>query len=91
MTVEERGKFLSKQKLFYDYYHIISPKHTVRKCPRQRNCKICLAKHPTGPHGYKIIRKDDSKDDDGPEKNCQKQSKMFSVNHLELEKFLACV
>ena len=32
MTVEERSKFLSKQKLCYVCYEVISPKHTVRNC-----------------------------------------------------------
>ena len=64
MTVGERGKFLSKQKLCYSCYEVISPKHSARNCQGQRNCKICLVKHPTGLHGYKIRRKDDSKDDD---------------------------
>ena len=68
MTVEERSKFLSKQKLCYGCYEVISSKHTARNYPRRRNCKICLAKHPTGLHGYKIRRKDGSKDDDDPGK-----------------------
>ena len=68
MTVEERSKFLSKQKLCYGCYEVISPKHTARNCPRRRNCKIYLTKHPTGLHGYKIRRKNDSKNDDDPGK-----------------------
>ena len=68
MTVEERSKFLSKQKLCYSCYEVISSKHTARNCPRRRNCKICLAKHPTGLHRYKIRRKDDSKNDNDPGK-----------------------
>ena len=67
-TVEERSKFLSKQKLCYGYYEVISPKHTARNCPRRRNCKIYLTKHPTGLHGYRIRRKNDSKNDDDPGK-----------------------
>ena len=68
MTVEERSKFLSKQNLCYVCYEVISPKHTARNYPRRRNCKICLVKHPTGLHGYKTRRKDDSKSDDDPGK-----------------------
>ena len=64
MTVEEKSKFLPKQKLCYGCYEVISPKHTARNCPRRRNCKICLAKHPTGLHGYKIRRKHGSKSND---------------------------
>ena len=68
MTVEERSKFLSKWKLSYGCYEAISPKHIARNCPKRRNCKICLAKHPTGLHGCKIRRKDNSKSDDDPGK-----------------------
>ena len=64
MTVEERSKLLSKQRLCYGCYDVISPKHTARNCQRRRNYKICLVKHPTGLHGYKIRRKADSKYDD---------------------------
>ena len=34
MTVEERSKFLSKQKLCYGYYEVTSSKHSARNCPR---------------------------------------------------------
>ena len=34
MTVEERSKFLSKQKLCYGCYEVISSKYTARNCPR---------------------------------------------------------
>ena len=63
MIFKERSKFLSKQKLCYGCYEVVSSKYTARNCPRRRSCKICLAKHPTGLHGYKIRRKDDSKGD----------------------------
>ena len=54
MTVEERSKFLSKQKLCYGCCEVISPKHTARNCTRRRNRKICLAKHPAGLHGTRL-------------------------------------
>ena len=63
MAVEEKSKFMCMQKLCYGCYKAISPKHTGRNCSRRRNCKICLAKHPTGLHGHKIKRKDGSKSD----------------------------
>ena len=68
MTVEERSKFLSKENLCYGCYEAISPKHTARNCSRRSNCKIFLANHSTGLHGYKIRRKDDSKIDNDPRK-----------------------
>ena len=83
MTVEERSKFLSKQNLCYVCYEVISPKHTARNYPRRRNCKICLVKHPTGLHGYKIRRKDDSNVmmiQERLSKTIVPTSEMFSVN-----------
>ena len=59
MKVEEKRKFLSKQKQCYGCYEVISQKHTARNCPRRRNCKICLEKHQTGLPGCKIRRKDE--------------------------------
>ena len=85
MTVEERSKFLSKQKLCYGCYETISPKHTVRNCPRRRNCKICLAKHPTLLHGYKIGGKITVKVmmiQERLSKTIVPTSKTFSVNQL---------
>ena len=49
-------------------------KHTAKNCPRRRNCKICLAKHPTGLHEYKIRRKDDSQSDDDSGKTIKNNS-----------------
>ena len=71
MTGHERRSFLSKQKLCYNCYEAISSKQTTRNCPRKRKCKICLAKRPTGLHGYKIRRKDDSKKEDDPGKTAK--------------------
>ena len=85
MTVEERSKFLSKQKLCYGCYEVISSKHIARNCPRQRNCKICLAQHPTGLHGYKIRRKDDSKDDDDPGKTVK--NNCANIKDVQCESF----
>ena len=38
--------------------------NTQQGTVQDEETKICLSKHPTGLHGYKIRRKDDSKDDD---------------------------
>ena len=71
MIVEERSKFLSKQKLCYSCYEAITLKLTARNFPTKRNCKICLEKHPTSLHGYKIRKKEDSKSDDDPGKTAK--------------------
>ena len=57
MAVEERSKFLSKQKLCYGCYEVISAKHTARNGLRRKNCKICLAKHPTSQRNLWAILK----------------------------------
>ena len=54
MEVKKRSKFLNKQKLYYGCYEEISSTHTARNCPKRRECKICLEKHPTGLHGFKF-------------------------------------
>ena len=42
--------------------------NTQQGTVQDEETKICLSKHPTGLHGYKIRRKDDSKDHDDPGK-----------------------
>ena len=56
MVVKERSRFLTKQ-LCYGCYEEISSTHTARNCPKRRECKICLGKHPTGLHGFKFSSK----------------------------------
>ena len=57
MMVKEGSKFLTKQKFCYGCYEKKSSTHTVRNCPKQRQCKICLGKHPAGLHGFKFSSK----------------------------------
>ena len=57
MVVKERSKFPTKQKLCYGCYEEISSTHTARNCPKQRECKICLGKHPTGLHVFQFSSK----------------------------------
>ena len=64
MTWQFRREASSCTSRNYGCYEVILPKDTAKISPRRRNCKICLAKYPTGLHGYKIRRKGDSKDDD---------------------------
>ena len=72
--MKERSTFLTKQKLCYGCYEETSSAHTARNCPKRRECKICLGKHPTGLHEFKFSSKkaDGSKsstDDDKTVKN----------------------
>ena len=83
MTVQEKSKFLSKHKLCYGCYEVISPKHTARNCPRRKNCNIFMATHPTSLHGYKIRRKDDSKSDDDSGKTVK--SKCANIKDVQCE------
>ena len=57
VMVKECRKFLTKQKLCCGCYEEISSTNTARNCPKRRECKICLGKHPTGLHGLKFSSK----------------------------------
>ena len=57
MVVKECSKFITKQKLCCGCYEEISSTHTARNCPKQRECKIYLGKHPTGLRGFKSSSK----------------------------------
>ena len=79
MTVDERSKFLSKHKLYYDCYEAISPNI---QCLRRRNCKISPAKHAADLHGCK---KYDSKSDDDTEKTVK--NNCVNTKDLQCESF----
>ena len=53
-SVEERSKFLYKEKLCYGCYMPISTNHSARTCNQRRTCGICNEKHPTGLHAIAI-------------------------------------
>ena len=56
-SIEERSKFLARNKLCYGCYMPISSDHNARSYKQRRVCTICKEKHPTGLHGYKHPRK----------------------------------
>ena len=56
-SVEDRSKFLAKNKLCYGCYTPISSDSNASSCKQRRVCTICKEKHPTGLHGYKHPRK----------------------------------
>ena len=58
-SIEDRSKFLVKNKLCYGCYMPISSEYNARSCKQRRVCTICKEKHPTGLHGYKHPRKAD--------------------------------
>ena len=55
--IEDRSKFLAKNKLCYGCYVPISSDYNAKSCKRRRVCAICKEKHATGLHGYKHPRK----------------------------------
>ena len=55
--IEDRNKFLAKNKLCYGCYVPTSSDHNERSCKQSRVSKICKEKHPTGLRGYKHPRK----------------------------------
>ena len=52
--IEERIKFLFKNKLCYGCMNIISKGHTGKTCKKRRSCKVCNEKHLTIRHGLRV-------------------------------------
>ena len=64
LEVNERRKFLMKNKLCFGCYETISREHNGRNCPKRRTCSICKEQHPTGLHGLQPKKKSDEKEED---------------------------
>ena len=56
-TIEDKSKFLAKNKLCYGCYMPISFDHNARICKQRRVFTIFKKKYPSGLHGYKHPRK----------------------------------
>ena len=69
MSVDERSNFLCKKKLCYACYGCISPNDVSKTCRKRLACKICSGFHPTGLHGWKLKKKDDSANEKSIVKN----------------------
>ena len=67
-SIEERSKFLYRNKLYYGCYKTISKQHNGRSCKHRRTCKICKGNHPSGLHGYKPKKADGNSKDGEKEK-----------------------
>ena len=50
--MEERSKFLLKNKLCYGYLKTVTKEHNAMTCSSGRSCKVCNGKHVTTLHGY---------------------------------------
>ena len=55
--IEERSKFLFKNKLCYGCVNTIFKDHTGKTCKKRRSCKICNEKYLTTLHGLKVEKK----------------------------------
>ena len=51
-TMEERSKFLSKNKLCYGRLKTVRKEHNAKTCSSRRSCKVCNGKHVTILHSY---------------------------------------
>ena len=51
--VNDRSKFLFRQRLCFGCYSPTTPTHNAKSCPQRRKCEICKMNHPTGLHGYR--------------------------------------
>ena len=50
--MEERSKFLFKNKLCYGCLKTVTKEHNAKTCSSRRSCKVCSGKHLTTLHGY---------------------------------------
>ena len=57
-TMEERSKFLFKNKLCYECLKTVTKEHNAKTCSSRRSCKVCNGKHMTTLHG--TSQKEDS-------------------------------
>ena len=66
--MEERSKFLFKNKLCYGCLKTVTKEHNAETCSSRRSCKVCNGKHVTTLHGYlrkkKAINNDKGLTDD---------------------------
>ena len=51
-TMEERSKFLFKNKLCYGCLKTVTKEHNAKTCSSRRSCKVCNGKHVRTLHGY---------------------------------------
>ena len=51
-TMDERSKFIFKNKLCYGCLKIVTKEHNAKTCSIRRSFKVCNGKHVTMPHGY---------------------------------------
>ena len=52
LSVDERKKFLFKNRLCFCCYEATNKDHFAKTCKKRRKCEICREEHPTGLHGY---------------------------------------
>ena len=65
-SIDERRKWLYKEKLCYGCYGPTSESHQVRTCRRKRKCEICGGEHPTGLHGFRRRSKQTNRSNSNP-------------------------
>ena len=63
--VEERRRFIFKNRLCFCCYKPSSIDHTAKTCPERRICNVCKKEHPTGLHGY--VHKNSRNDQRSPD------------------------
>ena len=71
-SIEERSKFLARNKLCYGYYKPISMTYNIRTCNDRWICQICKEKHSTGLHIYTTPKQRSGDDNSGTSDETQK-------------------
>ena len=76
-TMEERNKFLFKNKLCYGCLKTVTKEHNAKTCSSRRSCKVCSGKHVTTLHDY--LRKKTAINSDKGLTNDGKKSRRFEM------------
>ena len=83
LTVNERSRYLAKNKLSYGCYNPVSSNHSAKTCSKRIICKECK-NYPTALHGYQYKKQ---KSEPGKNDDKKKEETQLSNRCTEIEDF----
>ena len=84
LSVNERSRYLAKNKLCFGCYDPISSNHSAKTCSKRIICKECKNYHPTARHGYQYKKQ---KNEPGKYDDEKKEETHLSNRCTEIEDF----
>ena len=84
LTVNDRSRYLAKNKLCFGCYDPISSNHSAKTCSKRIICKECKNYHPTALHGYQYKKQ---KSEPGKNDDEKKEETQLSNRCTEIEDF----